>query len=98
MSKEFVAVVTEGMLVAADHAYDRLTGEMLAHDEGRVILNAALAHPDFQRQVRAYAAAVARGCVPDELKEDVLIAGAGAGHSYCRAETLAAIDRWERGE
>ena len=108
MSKEFVAVVTGAMRKAAEtatvHAMFRGQPVYLSPQnasEWERAISAVLTHPDFQRQVRAYAAAVARGCVPD--LEIALTHGGeeeskAAFFNACRAETLANIERWERGE
>lgn len=96
MSKEFVAVVTEGMSEAAYAVADHTS---IVAIESAVAK--ALAHPDFAKQVRAYAAAVARGLVPgiraartrDEYDE-----GFADGHNACRERVEESIDRWEKGE
>ncbi len=50
---------------------------------------------------RAYVAEQMRGLVPEhKALPDVYLASyhEARGHNACRAETLANIDRWERGE
>lgn len=89
--KTFEPVVTPGMVRA------------LMNTEGGTdkALAAALANPDFQRQLRAYAAEVARAMVPDKqvallFSSDPAKCFYPVGFNQCRAATLSAIDEWEK--
>lgn len=92
-NKEFVA--TADMLEAAerDVAAFKNSDSSLPFDNVYEVMFAAMtSHPDFQRQVRAYAGEVARGCVPKNPGAPV------GGWNMAVSETLAAIDRWEKGD
>lgn len=90
MSREFEVVVTDDMAFAFADAEENNEGLF------RPAFAAALAHPDFRAQLRAWAAEEMRGLVADEADGDAYSFDRANqhGHNECRAETLANIERW----
>lgn len=102
MSREFEIEITEGMVVAWNRVYygKDFLGDIKTDVKytGEAIL-AALAHPDFRAQLRAWAAEEMRGLVPS-VEKPVTHGGTeeckADAFNACRAETLANIERWEQ--
>ena len=89
MSREFKPEVTVGMVVAAFERSGVSTSDMIS---------AALAHPDFRRQLRKWAAEEMRGLVADDADDEAYLFDCAnrRGYNACRAETLANIEAWEK--
>lgn len=107
---EFVPVVAERVTDAALRIVLGESGETVdtIGDFARQVMSsvqhraidAAIAHPDFQRQLRAYVAEQMRGLVPDEMTMAAayfrdIHPRERLGRNTCRAETLANIAKWE---
>lgn len=94
MSREFVPVVTKGMM---DVAFGYGAREWDCDDA----IRAALAHPDYQRQLRAWAAEEMRGLVKEWRERSSAIgdnshrefdAGRERAYDNCADELDAALD------
>ena len=82
--------VTEGMQKATWHIAPEPTETE--------VFRAMTAHPDFQRQLRAWAAEQMRGLVPKPwgtVSEDASSPDWICGHNDCLARTIANIEKWE---
>lgn len=90
--------VTEGMVEWAMNGYQQRDGESTVSSQRmKDALAIVFAHPDFRNQLRDMVLAAVPG-------EERPVTHGGAEESYaaafndCRAETLANIERWEKGE
>lgn len=96
MSREFE--VTEGMVESAVAAAADASDARLARcSVQQASIAAALAHPDFRAQLRAWAAEEMRGLVAKKTTPDSYHSNERARArvwNACRAETLANIEKW----